>query len=118
MLDRSLGETIRATRLQTRHSLRVMAKALAITPSYLSDIENDRRVPSEEVLHRLAGMLRLDFDHLMAIAGRFGEDAERYLRKHPTAGMLFRKITERNLRDDELLKLLDEVEHFARERGC
>ena len=32
----------------------------------------------------------------MALAGRFGEDAERYLRRHPTAGALFRKLSETN----------------------
>jgi nitrogen PTS system EIIA component len=117
MLDRSFGETIRTSRLATGLSLRNMAKALKITPSYLSDIENDRRVPSEEVLQRIAQLLRVDFDHLMAIAGRFGADAERYLRRHPAAGVLFRKITERNLRDDELQKLLEEVDLFTRERG-
>jgi|SRR5271157_5128505 len=93
MLGRSLGETIRAARLATGRSLREVARTLQITPSYFSDIENDRRVPSEDVLQKFADLLHLDFDHLMAIAGRFGEDAERYLRRHPTAGVLFRKIT-------------------------
>ncbi len=117
MLGRSLGETIRAARLATGRSLREVARTLQITPSYFSDIENDRRVPSEDVLQKFADLLHLDFDHLMAIAGRFGEDAERYLRRHPTAGVLFRKITQQNLRDDELQKLLEEVEQFGRKRS-
>jgi transcriptional regulator with XRE-family HTH domain len=85
--SKSLGDLIREARTP-KGSLRDFAKKLDITPSYLSDIENDRRIPAEEVLRRIAELLELDFDELMAKAGRFGEDAERYMRKHPTVGVL------------------------------
>jgi transcriptional regulator with XRE-family HTH domain len=111
--DQTLGETIQQARIAAGPSLRETAKALGITPSYLSDIENDRRVPSEEVLRTIADRLRLDFDHLMALAGRFGEQADRYLKRHPAAGMLFRRISETNLSDEALQLLLEK----ARELG-
>src|SRR3954454_23723420 len=101
MLERTLGDTIREARIAKGPSLRDLAKALEITPSYLSDIENDRRVPSEDVLGRIANLLGLDYDLLMAQAGRFGGDAERYMKRHPTAGVLFRKILEHNLPEPE-----------------
>src|SRR5437868_625568 len=91
---RSLGEVLRDARAGADLSLRELAKKLSITASYISDIENDRRVPSEEVLQQLAATLKLEFDNLMALAGRVGDDAERYLRNHPTAGVLFRKISD------------------------
>ncbi len=91
-------------------SLRELARRLGITPSYVSDIENDRRVPSEEVLRRIADELGLDFDDLVARAGRIGPNAERYLRETPAATTLFRRITEQKLTDKEIRKLIDEVE--------
>jgi transcriptional regulator with XRE-family HTH domain len=96
--------------------LRDFAKKLDITPSYLSDIENDRRIPAEEVLRRIADLLELNFDELMAKAGRFGEDADRYMRKHPTVGVLFRKLSESKAPDDDLAKLLKKAEELARKR--
>src|SRR5690242_12162773 len=109
-IEQTLGEVIHGARIASERSLREMARELNITPSYLSDIENERRVPSEEVLRSIATLLALDFDHLMALAGRFGERADRYLKRHPTAGVLFRRISEKNLPDKHLRKWLDEVD--------
>lgn len=112
--EHTLGDLIRETRLERDLTLRGLAKQLGITPSYLSDIENDRRVPSEEVLRSLSDQLGLDFDALMARAFRFGEEVERYLRRHPAAGALFRKITERRLSDDELRELSTSVDQLSK----
>jgi transcriptional regulator with XRE-family HTH domain len=48
-----------------------------ITPSYLSAIEYGRRVPSEDVLRKIAVQRSIEFDELMARSGRVGEEAER-----------------------------------------
>jgi transcriptional regulator with XRE-family HTH domain len=115
--NKSLGEVIRDARVASGRGLRDFARILEITPSYQSDIENDRRVPSEVVLKKLATSLRLDFKELMALAGRFGEHAERYIRRHPTAGALFRKLSEANAPEEILRKMLQEAEKFEREKG-
>ncbi len=113
---KTLGQVIRDARVAAGQSLREFARTLGITPSYQSDIENDRRIPSEDVLKEIAGLLRLDFEELMALGGRFGEDAERYLRRHPTAGALFRKLSETNAPEDVLRKMLREAEDFERKK--
>lgn len=115
-LGKSLGQVIRDSRVAAGTSLREFARTLGITPSYQSDIENDRRIPSEDVLKKIAGGLRLDFEELMALGGRFGDDAERYLRRHPTAGALFRKLSEANAPEDVLRKMLREAEEFERKK--
>lgn len=112
---KTLGDVIREARTP-KGSLREYAKKLGITPSYLSDIENDRRVPAEDVLRKIAELLELGFAELMARAGRFGEDADRYMRKHPTAGVLFRQLSESNLAEDDLAKLLKKAEELAKKR--
>jgi transcriptional regulator with XRE-family HTH domain len=48
--NKSLGTVIRDARVKSGRSLREFAKLLDITPSYQSDIENDRRVPAEDLL--------------------------------------------------------------------
>jgi transcriptional regulator with XRE-family HTH domain len=109
MADRqTLGDVIREARV-THMSLRELARRLGVTPSYVSDIENNRRVPSEDVLRRIADELMLGFGDLVARAGRIGIDAERYLRETPAATTLFRRITEEKLTDEELRGLLDRV---------
>ncbi len=113
---KTLGELIREVRTP-KGSLREFAKKLKITPSYLSDIENDRRVPAENVLRRMADLLDLDFNDLMAKGGRFGDDADRYMRRHPTVGMLFRHLAAANLAEEDLVKLLKKAEELARNKA-
>ncbi len=114
----SFGETLRDARVKKGVSLRSLAAELKITPSYLSDIENDRRVPSEDVLQQLANLLNLNFDDTMAQAGRFGEEAERYLKQQPTAVKLFRRISESKLDEEDLKKLLKAVDDANKEKGA
>lgn len=115
MADRAqetLGELIRRARTEREMRLRELARRLKRTPSYLSDIENDRRVPAEDVLRGIASELDLDFEHLMALAGRFGSDAGRYLRRTPAATTLFRRIQEQNLSDEEIRLLIAGVDEL------
>lgn len=113
---KTLGDTLRDARVALDLSLREVARQAKIAPSYLSDIENDRRVPSEELLGKLASLLKLDFDELMARAGRVGDDAERYLKKHPSAGVLFRRLAENGVGEERLKELVEQVER-EREKG-
>jgi transcriptional regulator with XRE-family HTH domain len=110
--SRTLGEVIHDARNKLGMSLRGVTKKLKITPSYLSDIENDRRVPSEEVLAKLADLLHLDWNDLMARAGRFGEDAVRYMMKTPAAGVLFRRLAEQQASG----KTVEELLNFANDQ--
>jgi len=107
--NRTIGEVIHDARSKLELSLRDVEKKLHITPSYLSDIENDRRVPSEEVLAKLANHLDLDIDDLMARAGRLGEDAVRYMKRTPAAGVLFRRLAQGKASGE----IVDEILQFA-----
>lgn len=120
MADRAaitLGEIIREARTGRGMKLRELARRVERTPSYISDIENDRRVPSEDVLRQIAEVLELDFEDLMAHAGRFGSDAEKYLRRSPAATTLFRRMHEQNLSEEEIRQLMDRIQQLRQERG-
>jgi transcriptional regulator with XRE-family HTH domain len=116
--NRTLGEVIHDARTNLKRSLRDVTKELDITPSYLSDIENNRRVPSEEVLSKLGTLLNLNYDDMMARAGRFGEDAVRYMMKTPAAGLLFRRLAEERATGETIEKLLKLANHeIGRSKG-
>lgn len=112
-----LGDAINKARVDKRLGLRALARQLEIAPSYLSDIENNRRVPSETVLLKMSQLLDLDFDMLMQQAGRLGEDAEQYLRQHQLAGQLFRRIAKSQLDPEVLNKLLTDLDNMERQEG-
>jgi transcriptional regulator with XRE-family HTH domain len=97
-------------------SLRALARQLEVAPSYMNDIENDRRVPSEAVLRRIASELGLNADLLLATAGRVGEGAREYIKKQPAAGVLFRRLSDARLDEQGLKKLLEEAEQMITER--
>ena len=73
------GPKVRWLREGRREGLRVLARRLGITPSYLSDIEHGRRLPSSEVSDRIADAVGVDRDALyeLAIAERVADWPER-----------------------------------------
>lgn len=109
----SLGEILRDARVEDGRSLREVAKHLKISPSYLSDIENDRRVPAEAILRGLAVALSLEFDQLMALAGRLENQTQRLLKRAPAAAVLFRKLSNLESPDHATARLLEEFERFS-----
>jgi transcriptional regulator with XRE-family HTH domain len=112
----TLGQQIRDARVAAGLSLRALARQLEVAPSYMNDIENDRRVPSETVLRRIASELDLDADLLLAAAGRVGEGAREYIRANPTAGVLFRRMSDADLGEQDVKKLLQQAEKMISKR--
>ena len=112
----TLGQQIRDARVAAGLSLRALARQLEVAPSYMNDIENDRRVPSEAVIMRIASELGLDADLVLAAAGRVGEGAREYIRANPTAGVLFRRMSDAGLDEQELQKLLRQAEKMITKR--
>lgn len=112
----TLGEYVRQARKRSQRTLRELAQALGITPSYLSDIENDRRVPSQEVLEGLAKHLRLDLDELLARAGRLDPQTQAYLKRSPAAVRLLRRVAARRLSEADLEELQQRVERLAQRK--
>lgn len=113
----TFGERVRVARLALGMSLRELARRLGDkAPSYINDIENDRRVPSEPVIRQICEILELDVDEMLAAAGRVGQIPEEYLRTEPKAGVLFRKVVEERLGGSDLDELLKRAEQLAKKR--
>ena len=114
---KTLGAQIRDARVRAELSLRELARRIERAPSYLNDIEHDRRVPSEPVLRQICVELpELDQDRLLAAAGRVGEGAEDYMKANPTAGVLFRRVSDAGLAEPDLNRLLKQAEKLIRQR--
>ena len=113
----TLGGRIRERRVELGLSLRELARRRDITPSYLSDIENDRRVPAEEVLRAIGKELDLAFDELTGLAGRIDQQTEEYLRRQPTAATLFRRMRERGMGQADIEKLIEDVDRRGKARS-
>ena len=115
MSDKSLGEMIQESRA-ARYKLREFARQLETSPTHLSDIENERRVPSEDLLEQIADKLDLDLEKLLVAARRVPADAHRYVADVPEAVSLFRQISTHGLSPDELKTLERKTESIVKKR--
>ena len=67
----SFGRYLRERRVQMGLSQRALAQSLRVDFSYVSKLENGREdPPSEDTLHRLATILAVPDDRLLAMAGK------------------------------------------------
>lgn len=105
----TLGSFLRGARKRRGLTLRAAAARLGVTPSYLSHIENDRRVPSHGVLKEIAGLLGVDLDDLLDLACRLDPETLDWLRRSPAALRLARTVARLRLGDGELAALEDAV---------
>ena len=112
-----LSDRIREARVAKKLGLRELAKKVNISPTHLSDIENRRRLPSEDLLRSLAENLGLEFHDLMLLAGKVHSTTQQYVRQVPEAITLFRKVSEHHLSPTELEKLEKQAERLAKKRG-
>lgn len=111
----TLGDMIQEARI-SRYKLREFARILGISPTHLSDVENNRRAPSESLLIEIAQYLDLGVDELIVATGRIPEDTKRYAQEVPEAVSLFRKISNRELNPEELNRLKLETDRIVKKR--
>ena len=116
-MSTKLSARIREARVEKKLGLRQLAKILDISSTHLSDIENSRRVPSEDLLKKLAKNLNLDFDELMVQIGKVYNVTEQYVREVPQAVRLFRKVSEHHLSPKALEKLEKQAERLAHQES-
>ena len=91
------------------YSLRKVAAAIEVEPSFLSKVERDLvSPPSETKIVALADCLEEDPDVLLAMAGKVSSDLQEIIRKRPQLfGDLIRRLKAEP--DHAVLKLVREV---------
>lgn len=92
-----------------RYSVRRLAKAIAIEPSYLSKIERGQQPPpGEETIIALARELDENPDVLLALAGKVSKELQEIIRKRPKLfAELIRQM--KDMPDHAVLRLVREV---------
>jgi transcriptional regulator with XRE-family HTH domain len=110
--DKTIGELIAEARKNAGLSLRDLAFKIEIHFTYLADIEKNRVIPSEKVIKNISLQpeLNLNFDELMSLAGRLGEQVEVYLKNFPQFGRLLRLIANEQPTNDQLIQLTDKLQ--------
>lgn len=106
----SLGKKIKALRQEKDLSLRKLAARVKITPPFLSDIENDKRMPSPDTLKSLAEQLSVSVTELEKYDGRITEEVKEWLNEKPLMGTLMRKMAQMSpAKRDELVSKIQQV---------
>jgi len=114
---KTFGSHIRKIRQDKKLGLREVATFLGIAPSYLSDIEKDRRNPprNPEVIRKLAQILGEKSDSLMNLAGnqqanKIPPDMTEVFSEYGNgAGALLRTIKRKGLSKDQVKKLIEKI---------
>jgi len=96
MIEISLGQRLHELRDRADMSLRELAKKVAISGPFLSDIELGRRYPSEEILAKLARALNVPLEDLKQYDNREPiADLKRLMDSDPKLGFAFRTAVEK-----------------------
>lgn len=114
MTARSFGSFIRRRRESLRgkragYSLRAVAKAIEVQPSYLSKVERGLDgPPSERTILRLARVLDVDPDVLLAMAGKVSSELQAIIRRRPELmSELLHEL--KDLPEDAVLRIVRDV---------
>lgn len=107
---KTLGQLIRELREKKDLSLREFAKRLGgLSAAFLSDVELGRRHPSEKVLAEMARVLETPLEELQRCDSRPPiEGLKRLSASNPAYGFAFRKLIDKRVTPEELLKFLEQ----------
>lgn len=118
----NFGQKLKEFRTAKEMSLRTLAIKLDITPTYLSDIENNRRkAPGKEIIDNIAIILSLSetkLNELYNMAGKEREtvplDLPDYINQNENAIIALRKAKKGHLSDDDWKKIISHMDHYEK----
>ena len=109
-LMEKFGSYIRRLRMKNDIGQRELAKKIGVAPSYLNDIEkNKRTAPRIELIKKLSVILKADLDLLYDLAGNskktVAPDIVNFIENNPKIISLLRALKNCKLKDDEIEEL-------------
>jgi len=112
-MTETFGKKLRELRIQADVGLRELARLIDKSPGYLSDVEHDHvPPPSEDVLLKISGALRVDKKELLTAAKKMDPEISSYVAREPEAADFLRMAREKKFdRNDweTLTKLAEAV---------
>lgn len=114
--SKAFGAYLRQLREQSGKGMRRLAREVGINHSYISYMESgERRPPSEDIMFRLADALNVDTEEFMLRSGKMSKRVKDYLTTNQSAHRLVREIAERDIDEEKIQLLLQEVEQMTQE---
>lgn len=107
-----LGEEIRRLRLQAGYTLRGLAADLGVSAAHMSDIEHNRRRPSEKLLRKIADKLRktgATYESLEKLLSGIDSKTREWASSTPGARTLLRRLLEADVDPQEIHRALEKV---------
>jgi len=101
-----LGTRIRKLRLKADITLREMARRVGVSAAHMSDVEHGRRMPSDEVLQRIASELKsvgATYEGLRLLKPQLEDDLEEWVSKSSEVRQLFRMAKDSGLSAREMM---------------
>jgi transcriptional regulator with XRE-family HTH domain len=108
---KSFGSYIRSLRLDLNIGQRELAEKIGIAPSYLNDIEKEKRSsPKQKIIKKIATQLKANINDLNDLAGiskkNLAPDIIDFIEKNPAMKKLMRTIKDNNLENKQIDSIL------------
>jgi DNA-binding XRE family transcriptional regulator len=110
----TLGEKIRALRVEKGLPLRKLAIDIDVTAGYLSDVENGNRHPRPELVEKIAEVLKANAEELKSYDGHVDLETRRWTEKHPLVGVMLRRLREAENPEQLAMEVLKKLKERAR----
>ena len=107
-----LGQEIRRLRLRAGFTLRGLAADLEVSAAHMSDIEHNRRRPSEKLLRKIADRLRkvgATYDSLEQLISGIDTKTREWAASTPGARALLRRLLEADVDPQKIHRALEKL---------
>ena len=107
----TLGQEILRLRMLAGITLRGFAERIGVSAAYVSDIEHDRRRPSDDVLRRVVKELKhvgATFEGLDKLNSRIDPDLQKWIANTPTVRQMLREVKKSGQDPLDIIRRLQE----------
>ena len=111
----TFGSYIRKLRIKNGIGQRELAKKIEVAPSYLNDMEKDKRAaPKKQLIKKLSSILKADLELMYDLAGSskktVASDIEEYIKNNPEIISFIRTIKASKIGKEEIKKLENQID--------
>ena len=122
-LSQNFGPFIRKIRLDLKIGQRELAQKVGIAPSYLNDIEKEKRAaPKIEIIRKISNILKVNNDTLNDLAGiskkSLAPDIREFIEKNPNVVSLIRSIKKNEMGQNQIKKIEDSINKHQSANYC
>jgi transcriptional regulator with XRE-family HTH domain len=82
MSENEFGKAFKKLREEQGFSIKKLAGSLQVNYTYLSKIENNKSIPSDEFIDKIAELFKVDADELKMQAGKIPEDVKKIIKNN------------------------------------